>query len=402
MLHAPVARLLHPALESSPSAAIGSRPASRTRRLPAIDAARGAAMVLVCLSHFAAKYIAPAGGDTPGGWLSFVGHVASPMFFIISGAMVGYLFTIRPGTFDAVRDKLARRALFFLTIGHLLILGAHLQHLVEIGQTARILFVTDTIALALLVSPRLLSIRPAVRLVGAGVAYAVSCALVFTWRPESIAVQILKDTLVGPDGPSFWSYNVPVVPWLAVHAAGTVLGGILAREASPRATRAIETRLISAGCILAAAAAAVRVVCWVLIGHVLTPRGDAIRIARQLASPWYRLPPSPAHILLFSGVALLAISAVFAIERLSILTKAIAWLAVLGKTSAFVFVFQFYVYYVFIPKWIPLHLALSPFIFAISLVLIGQAASFWLHRKTWIARLERLAGHHSIAPAGRR
>jgi len=400
MLHAPLAQPSPSVVEFDPPVVL-TAPASQSRRLPAIDAARGAAMVLVCLSHFAAKYIAPAGGDLPGGWLRFVGHIASPMFFIISGAMVGYLFAIRPGTFDAVRDKLARRALFFLTIGHLLILGAHVQHIADFAQTARILFVTDTIALALLVSPRLLAIRPSVRLAGALVTYIVSCAVVFLWYPDSLALRIIKDTLVGPDGPSFWSYNVPIVPWLAVHAAGTVLGGLLARSASKGHSRAVETQLVSAGCILAAAAAAVRIVCWFLIGHVFTPRGEAARAARQLASPWYRLPPSPAHLLLFSGVALLAIAAVFAIERLGIFTKVIAWLAVLGKTSAFVFVFQFYVFYVFIPKWIPLHLALSPIIFAGAMMIIGQAARMWMHRNTWLARSAWFMHEPSVVRGGK-
>jgi hypothetical protein len=345
-------------------------------------------MVLVCLSHFAAKYIAPAGGDAPGGWLRFVAHTASPMFFIISGAMVGYLYTARPEAFDRVRSKLARRALFFLTLGHLLILGAHVSSLADLATTARILFVTDTIALALVVSPRLLTIRPWVRLVGAGVVYAVSCALVFIWEPQGLVFRIIKDTVVGPDGPGFWSYNVPVLPWLAVHAAGTVLGGHVYRAAFGDGRLRLERHLVSAGSMLVAAAAAVRVICWFLVVHVMTPRGDGARIARQLSSPWNRLPPSPAHILLFSGIAILGIAAVFAADRLNMFVRLTAWLAVLGQTSAFIFVFQFYVFYVFIPRWIPLHLALAPIVFAGAMLFIGGVGRIWLHQRH---RFDRLA-----------
>lgn len=343
-------------------------------------------MLLVCLSHFAVNYIAPAGGDAPGGWLTFVGHIASPMFFIISGAMVGYLYTTRPETFDQVRGKLARRALFFLTAGHLLILGAHVQSLVDIAHSARILFVTDTIALALLVSPRLLTIRPSVRLMGAVAAYLASCALVYLWEPQGLAWRVIKETVVGPEGVAFWLYNVPILPWLAVHAAGTVLGGLLAVSTSGDGRVRVEKHLVSVGTALVAGAAAVRISCWWLIAHVLTPRGEVAGIARQLASPWHRLPPSPAHILLFSGMALLAIAVVFGAERLHVVVKVTEWLALLGRTSAFVFVLQFYVFYVFVPTWVPLHLAWSPVIFVVAMFVIGEAARIWQHRRSRFAR----------------
>ena len=378
MSHAPIVERI-----DSIARPIAANPAAVTRqsrRLPAIDAARGAAMVLVCLSHFAARYIAPAGGDTPGGWLRFIGHIASPMFFIISGAMVGYLFATRPEGFDRVRATLARRALFFLTIGHLLILGAHLQSFVHFADSARILFVTDTIAIALFVSPRLLRIPARIRLAGAAAAYVTSCALVYLWDPQGQAWRIIKETLVGSNGPTFWSYSVPLLPWLAVHAAGTVLGAMLTGCRSAAGRLRVEAQLMSAGGVLAAAAAAVRIGCWFLVAHVLTPGGRAAVVARQLATPWQRLPPSPAHILLFSGMALIGISAVFTIERLDIFTKLIAWLSILGKTSAFVFVLQFYVFYVVVPAWIPLHLALSPIVFLGAMLSIGAAARIWLSR----------------------
>lgn len=352
---------------------------SRTTRLRAIDAARGAAMVLVCLSHFAAAYVTPAGGDAPGGWLQFIGHVASPMFFIISGAMVGYLYASRPDSFRAIRGKMATRAVFFLTVGHLLILGAVVHTLIDLAHVTRMLFVTDTIAIALLVSPRLLTIRPWIRVVGAGAVYAVATALVYAWQPTSLSWHIVKDTLVGSDGPSFWVYNVPLLPWLAVHAAGTVLGGRLATSA--RDGVKLERYLASLGLALVAAAAVLRVACWFLLAGPFAYRGEAARIARHLASPWNRLPPAPAHMLLFGGVALVAIAAVFVAERLQLFVKLMAWLALLGEASAFVFVLEFYVFYIFVPKWVPVHLALAPLVFLGAMLFVGATASVWLNRR---------------------
>jgi uncharacterized membrane protein len=369
------------------------------RRLPAIDASRGAAMVLVCLAHFSTKYIFPAGGDAPGTWLPFLSHVASPMFFVISGAMVGYLAAMRPERFDRVRATLARRALFFLSIGHVLILGAHIRHLADVMGSGKMLFVTDTIAIALLLSPRLLRIPARWRLAGAVCAYAFGCALVYMWEPHSFGVRIFKDTLLGIDGDGYWEYNVPMLPWLAVHAAGTVLGALLADTVAGRSRVRIEARLAIVGSGVLAAAAMVRVVSTVLLRLVITPGGRGAFVVRQLATPWQREPPSPAHLLLFSGLALLAMSAIFYIERVGIAAPVIAWLCVLGRTSAFVFILQFYVFYVAIPDVLPIKLVLAPFIFVVAMALIGECARRWLNRRWRFARPAWFLGATAITPA---
>ncbi len=370
----------------------------RAKRVPAIDAARGTAMVLVCLAHFASKYILPAGGDAPGTWLPFVGHIASPMFFVISGSMVGYLFATHPETFGRVRATLAKRAVFFLTAGHLLILGAHARSLNDLTGSARMLFVTDTIALALLLSPRLLRIPPRVRLAGAVAVYAASCALVYLSEPHGLAWRIVKDTFVGIDGDGFWEYNVPVLPWLAVHAAATVLGPRLAEPLSRTGRMRIEQLLASVGCAVVAMGAVVRLFCLFLVDHVMAPGGRAAFVARQLASPWQRVPPSPVHLLLFSGLALLGISVVFALERRGVLASLLAWLTVLGKTSAFVFILQFYVFYVIVPALVPLSLTMAPFVFFAAMLAIGEAARIWLHRRSKFTRPSWFIGATPVIP----
>ena len=385
MLYAPIAERL----DSYPHRAPTSEqvpPVRRVRRLPAIDAARGAAMVLVCLSHFATKYVAPAGGDAAGAWLRYVSHIASPMFFIISGAMVGYLHTSRPDTFERVRGALARRALFLLTIGHVLILGAHARHLADLTGSARMLFVTDTIALALLVSPRLVRIPAGWRLLGAGVVYAASCAAVYLWDPHGLAARVIKDTLTGTDGGGFWAYNVPVLPWVAVHAAGTVLGARLADAASARERVRIQTQLAMVGCAIVALALLLRRVLVLVAADASTPGGRAAYTVRQLASTWQRVPPSPTHLLLFGGLALVAISVVFSVESLGVFARPLDWLGVLGRTSAFVFILQFYVFYVVIPLLVPLHLVLAPAVFLGAMLLIGEGARFWLHHRAIFTR----------------
>ena len=73
----------------------------------------------------------------------------------------------------------------------------------------------------------------------------------------------------------------------------------------------------------------------------------------------------------------------------------VLWLYGVFNVAAFVFVFQFYVFYVFIPTWLPLHLALSPVIFLGAMLVIGGAARIWLHRR-W--RFSRTSWFGDAAP----
>src|SRR5262245_65843957 len=99
-----------------------SRPESLAGRIQAIDAARGAAMLFVFLSHFGLIYFT----DTNATLLALsqdIGRVATPTFMIISGVMAGYLFESRQD-FSGMRTKLRDRGLFYLVAGHLAITAA--------------------------------------------------------------------------------------------------------------------------------------------------------------------------------------------------------------------------------------------------------------------------------------
>src|ERR1043165_2078322 len=95
------------------------------RRISNLDAARGTAMLLVCLSHFAAVYVRKLSlaGSThlpvlP--WPIALGMIASPTFVAVSGTILGLLFVVRKKSFDEQRLKLVDRSLFVLTVAHVL------------------------------------------------------------------------------------------------------------------------------------------------------------------------------------------------------------------------------------------------------------------------------------------
>src|SRR5437870_5328374 len=100
-------------------------------RIQNLDASRGVALVLVCLSHFVAVYF---GTKHVGGLFQLpafpiaIGMIASPTFVAISGTILGLLFVVQRDTFATLRLKLLDRAIFVLTVAHVLIACSRLPY----------------------------------------------------------------------------------------------------------------------------------------------------------------------------------------------------------------------------------------------------------------------------------
>src|SRR4030095_264888 len=135
-------------------------------RLQAIDATRGIAMLFVCTSHFGWAYLGRLPGhEFEGALLEYVALIASPTFVTISGLLLVFLAKPRPHDSAALRAKLVDRGLFMLTIGHGLIALAHAPMAGGIGPALEWGFITDVIAVGLLIGPALIEhVRPGGRL----------------------------------------------------------------------------------------------------------------------------------------------------------------------------------------------------------------------------------------------
>ena len=117
------------------------------QRLSVLDAARGAAMLLVFASHFLDEYSLANFPQSSGvvEFIAVVCRVATPTFFLVSGIILGYLYRIMGNRFYDLRTHLIDKALFLLTIGHLLIAAftaekSGFSHSLSVGH------VTDTLA----------------------------------------------------------------------------------------------------------------------------------------------------------------------------------------------------------------------------------------------------------------
>src|SRR5262245_48181455 len=95
---------------------------SSTVRLSSLDAARGMAMLLVCLAHYLDVYLYSARVVPLEVWVIdlaiLVCRSAAPTFVLVSGVLLGYQLVTRGGRFNVFRTHLLDRALFLALIGH--------------------------------------------------------------------------------------------------------------------------------------------------------------------------------------------------------------------------------------------------------------------------------------------
>lgn len=346
--------------------------AAGVRRMPAVDAARGVAMLFACLSHAVDMEARGPGGAARLLHLRIITMIATPSFMLISGMLLGVASTAGEQRFARFREKVLERGILLLTIGHLLILPTHYP-----TQGARVLFVTDTIAFALIVGP--LIVRRTTqwsRVLLAALLLVVSWVVILA-VPDgaggSVAA-VLRETLFGFQHQSWWEYSFPLVPWLAVYLVGTVVGQHLADGSSAaRPARRLVPWGVGSIAFAAAFMAAARVV------RLVAPRSAAVRdIVGQLANPFHKLPPSPVFLLFYGGAALLMTAVVFAWEETGLLPWAFDRAIEIGRASLVVFVVQYYLFYLLMPVLPGSRSALWPLYFVAGMAVLSLLARAWL------------------------
>ena len=346
-----------------------------TGRLQFIDATRGAAMFLVFVAHFADTFfIRP--GDFTAVLMRSIGLISSPTFALVNGLLIGFLYRTRPADFAAFRIKLLDRGLFLLTVGHCVMVGAHLARV----PTLRWLLITDAIGVSVIVGPWLVSrVQPAHRLVIAVSGYAISWILIAWWHPASGFLSIVGETVFGSLHGTFYAYAFPLLPWFCLDFASTVIGERLAsyylagdRDAMLR----FITRLGITAFIVASAA---EVVLLFFVGGSPSRHHELLF---ALAYLHQKSPPGPVYLVFHASLGLMLLSALLLVETTGRAQRLMSWAAGLGQTSLFAFVVQYYVYFTVV-QIVHAHLPYPsawPVYFVMTLALVLVPVREW-HRR---------------------
>jgi uncharacterized membrane protein len=393
-------RPLLPLVDASPeSPGFVSTERSTFERVPGIDAARGAAMLFVCLSHFPINFFPPGTYAGVRDTIWTVSMVASPTFMLISGMMLGLLYEVRRDTFSRVSRVLAGRGLFLLTIGHALILITVVPTAASWGAGLGRGFITDVIGAAIIVGPLIVQRTSARFRVLLALGLMTLCwVLVTAWTPLGKLESAGRYLLVGP-----WSremtHNFPLIPWLAVYFAGTVVGQVIGKLQRHAHSQQIEVTLLNVGLCAFGAAVVVKVGFWLAVNQGVGSL-EQIDVLYRITSPFNKLPPSPVYVAFYGGIGLLMAGALVALERRGsrLLTT---WLALLGRCSLFVFLIQFYIFYLAFHFIKFPYQKLWPMYFALTMGLITTCAWRWEKAgyNRWFNVLDWRRAPRSVTPA---
>jgi hypothetical protein len=319
----------------------GDRPAAPPRgRWGALDATRGAAMGLVFLSHFGLTWFGPDSTAPVARAVTTITLVASPTFVLVSGVLLGWLAASRPESLPALRRKLLDRGVFLLVFARILILVAHVPLAGGLAQAARWGFMTDAIGVCMIAGPAILArtgARTRVAL-GASMLAAGWAAAVSPWAPAGPA-QWLWEALFGALTLHRFAYVFPLVPWLGVYLAATALGERLRGRAGDAA--GLAAGCARAGVALATAGAAA------LGLHLLARLAGLPASAplRALTGVAQKLPPGPAYLGVHGGAGLLLLAGLSKLERRGLAPTPRRLAELLGRSSLFAFVLQYFVFY---------------------------------------------------------
>lgn len=366
-------------------------------RIPAIDAARGAAMILVCLSHFGTAYMRE---DAPRGIELFfaASMVASPTFVFISGMMLGLLYDRSRRRFGPTRVQLIDRAIFLLTIAHIALIGGHAGRVLNLGALAHQTFITDGIAISLLVGAMIIDrIDSAQRLLIGVLLYLTNCVLVFSWAGLHGAAHDAKMLLVGLDPAQPMVAIFPLVPWFAIYLIGSAVGEHVSQLMRRGEVKRMEATFAAVGAASVTLALGVKLIAWYEWGRGRPNLHLAAPLAYFASSPWQKYPPGPIYLLLFGGAALLMIAILFALMTHDWFNVFARLLMLFGRCSLFIFVAQYYLYFGVI--W-TLHLPYRPWwplLFVASVAALFPAARWWDRRQG--NRYLTVGIRHFLAPA---
>jgi len=262
-----------------------------------------------------------------------------------------------------------------LIVGHILLQLADPYVEGGGGHIVRWAFITDVIALGLLVGPTLIDrVQPSQRLVAAGALYAFGWIGLSIWHPGAMTTRIFKECFFGPEAARNLPGTFPILPWLAVYIAATVLGEHLGKLCAARRSAEMRLALTRLALVCFLVALGLRVLPFML---KMLGVGSSSGILWALGWPFQKLPPSPAYLGFYAGFGLLMIRGLLAADEHPTLSRWLRIPSALGRASLIAFIVQAFVYFTVLRWWNPAYSPLWPLLLVASMMVVLGIGLLW-------------------------
>lgn len=302
-------------------------------RIKGIDAARGIAMILVCLSHVRVHF-----ADTAPNLyfaLTLVTRIATPTFLLLSGFVAAFVLADSRGR---MRMTILDRGLFVLIAGHLLLNLNELGELTAAHWLASRVTVTDAIGICLMLAG-VMSRLSALSLAAIGISLALaSWTIANTLSVESPGLAQASAALFALRTDNRALIDAAIVPYLGVFLVGMALSKSLVVHLRAQRFDRVGRRLIAAGFVALGVTIAAALV-WMWFRRSVPDAPFTDFIGRTL-DPRSKLPPSPAYLLFYGGCGLLLAASCLLAQVRKVLPSVIERVATIGRASLMCFVAQ--------------------------------------------------------------
>lgn len=337
-------------------------------------------MLFVCLAHFSGVYLWQAGARNWVSYLVDVSKIASPTFVIVSGMVVGFLAATSPAGFRDLRIKLLDRGVFLLVIGHVLLALTITPTFSAFPRAYSASFITDAIAIAVIVGPSLVTALSATaRMALAAAVFLVNWWAVVQWHPYGAVLAPLKRYLLGGFLSQTGETAPPVfavIPWFAVYLVATALGEGVGKMNATGDRKAANQFLARVGgsCFL--------------LGGLLH---GATKVLRRIEpgvvsldpnlltyfSIYQKFPPGPVYLAFFGGAGIVLLAAILEIDRRRKISSLMNKLRQMGRASLFTFIAQYALYVAFLERLRLPYTPLWPVLFLTSIIVLARGAAIW-------------------------
>jgi uncharacterized membrane protein len=344
-------------------------------RIRVLDAGRGTAMLFVFLSHFAEYYFINSAKLKIFHILGRITMIASPTFMLISGITLGYLFALKKNNFVLIQRKFADRGLFLITVAHILIYFSWRPYIAFSHASNWVLFITDTIGICLIVTPILLTrIKANGRIVLSIFLFSFSWIMVVFGNFKNLYLNVLSEVFFGHLKLTYLFDCFPVLPWFSLYLTGTILGEKIFTYQLKEKVKNIKKLFLLTGLISIASALII-----MQVYNILNSMGITIINAKIMEILQYtqKNPPGLTYLLFYGGAGMILLYCLSMIIEHKRFEWIISNLEIVGRTSLFAFIIQYFMYFSIV-VWInPPYVKLWPILFIVTAFINIVIVKFW-------------------------
>lgn len=347
-------------------------------RVTGIDAARGCAMLLVCVSHIKEHFTVsdPALYEL----LVIITRIATPTFLLLSGFVIAHV--LQNSKHRNVGVALVDRALFLLIVAHALFGLSKLSYLSVPTWFFGRAVITDAIGVALLVGVMARNASARILLAAGAACVLLAWPIAMTLSPETNWGRHIATLFFHAKANPTPDLDAPLVPYIGVFLIGMGLSRCKTLSLQKGDRRALAARFGACGLMAV-------ILVGIAIGLFLFTREtgrlnglseqllQGIRLGLDPRSKW---PPSPAYILFYGGAGLCMTGALLALEARQRGEWVVRHLAVLGRASLMCFVVQDWLL-LSLPEWLGLQGISTPLFWAPYLV--ATVAVLYVLSRKW-------------------